>query len=133
MFYKAKNGVSGGSKKEKGDYAEQLVADMLVRQGFIIIGRNIHSCYGEIDIIARKDQIIACVEVKMRHNPSFDVSYLITPSKQRKIIATAKKFIVTHGLDMYTCRFDVVFVTIMNNAAPTCEYIPHAFSDDDML
>lgn len=50
----------------RGHDAEQMVVDYLLQQGYTICARNYAIKAGEIDIIARKAEVIAFVEVKMR-------------------------------------------------------------------
>ena len=47
-----------------GQVGEETVANHLARKGYAIIGRNYRKKWGEIDIIAKKDDSIHFVEVK---------------------------------------------------------------------
>lgn len=76
-----------------GKEAEEKVAHTLIKDGFTILERNYRKKYGEIDLIASKPALMVFVEVKMRQHNYFDLSDVITPSKQRKIIAVAKEYI----------------------------------------
>ena len=67
-----------------GKKGEDIVAKKLKSEGFSILHRNYRKRFGEIDIIAVKKDLLIFVEVKMRKNPLFDLSYLIVPSKQKK-------------------------------------------------
>jgi len=44
--------------------AEEKVAEYLLKDGYKILKRNFHSKFGEIDIIAKKDDILSFIEVK---------------------------------------------------------------------
>jgi Holliday junction resolvase-like predicted endonuclease len=50
---------------------------------------------------------------------------LITRSKQRKIIATAKAFLAAQESSAVSCRFDVALVS----DSSTIEYIENAFTE----
>lgn len=53
------------SKSQKiGEVGENLAAMFLMKHGFYILERNFTKSYGEIDIIACKDEVIHFVEVK---------------------------------------------------------------------
>jgi putative endonuclease len=52
------------NNKETGRYGEQITANYLKRQGFEILGMNYLKKWGEIDVIAKKDNKIHFVEVK---------------------------------------------------------------------
>ena len=95
-----------------GKKGEDITADFLRKNGFIIFKRNYHSRYGEIDIIAQKDDLLLFVEVKTRSedalvSPAEAVDY----NKQSKIKLTAADFLRKTKSD-FKCRFDVSEVTV---------------------
>lgn len=78
-------------KRRKGDIGEGIAARFLMKRGFAIINRNYLKPWGEIDIIAKKGQMIYFVEVKT-------VSYLpavVSPKEGLPCVALAKQG-VTH-------------------------------------
>lgn len=93
-----------------GKKGEQLVAQHLQQRGFDVIAQNYRQPFGEIDLIAAKHDLLVFVEVKLRQTNYFDATLLITYSKQKKIILTAKKYVLTHKLFDKTCRFDVALI-----------------------
>ncbi len=93
--------------REKGDFAEQRAVDFLKKIGFKIIERNFYSRFGEIDIIALKNQTLHFIEVKSGQN---EPAFKITPSKLSKIIKTAQIYMSKKSLDIDFC-FDAVIVT----------------------
>lgn len=114
-------------KQEQGFAAERAVAHELTHNGFTILEYNYTTRLGEVDIIARSSELVIFVEVKMRHHALFDLSTVITPSKQKKIIASAKVYLSQHEeLFNCACRFDVALVEYQDNL-PTITYLPHAF------
>jgi putative endonuclease len=116
--------------KQLGSEGEQLVVQLLERKGFTILERNYAKQYGEIDLIARKNDIIAFVEVKTRKQSYFDLEEVILPSKQRKIIAVAKNYLASHKEDDIIGRFDVALVHGSGQEA-TINYIEDAFGDQE--
>ena len=50
--------------KEIGDLGESIAAKHLKNKGFLILERNYWRKWGEIDIVAKKDNIIHFIEVK---------------------------------------------------------------------
>lgn len=103
-----------GYKKQTGNRGETATADYLVQRGCKILARNWHCRYGELDIIAVKDDIIAFVEVKTRRpnslvSPAAAVDY----RKQRKVIRSAQAYLCAHSCDLQP-RFDVSAVTVEN-------------------
>lgn len=113
-----------------GKEAEQKVADQLIRQGFKIVEQNYRKRHGEIDLIATKGSLMVFVEVKMRQHQYFDLSDVITPGKQRKIICVAKEYIARKGTENQSYRFDVALLQGTPQGL-NVQYIPNAFTEGD--
>lgn len=64
------------------------------KEGFEIICRNFRSKFGEIDIIALKDEVITFFEVKF--SKDYEPIHRITPSKLSKIIKTIDYFFMKY-------------------------------------
>ncbi len=100
---------------EIGHLGEQLVAQWLKQQGWVILQQRWRSRWGEIDLIAhsRQNQILSFVEVKTRSQGNWDEGGQLTVnvSKQRKILLTANAFLARYpSLADLPCRFDVALV-----------------------
>ncbi len=118
---------SFNSLTHSGKKAEEYVVTWLLQQGFSIVAQNYRQRYGEIDIIAKKDNVISFIEVKYRTNLYFNVSEVIVPSKQRKIIKVAKTFIARHSYGHnIVYRFDIAIVTKAGTEL-SLDYYPNAF------
>ena len=115
-----------------GKKGEDLIANYLTQRGFSIVDRNYARRMGEIDLIARKKDLLIFIEVKMRTAaPSdFDLSEVITPSKQRKIISVAKEYIARYAQDRMICRFDVALIQGPENSAQIT-YLEDAFREHE--
>lgn len=112
--------------RQLGDSAEDFVAQKLIKQGFTICERNYQKMYGEIDIIARKNDLLVFVEVKMRTHNITLMYELITPKKQKKIALVAREYISCNTITDKVCRFDVALLT-MQQEQFILDYIPDAF------
>ncbi len=93
--------------REKGNIGEDKAASFLEDRGFKVIDRNYYSRFGEIDIIAMKEDVIHFVEVK---SGEYDPILQITPKKLSKIIKTADIYMQKKHLQCDYC-FDAVIVT----------------------
>ncbi len=111
-------------KNKIGIAGEQLVADYLQQKGFTILERNYYKRFGEIDIIAKKDSVLAFVEVKTRRQSNFPLSQVVTRSKQLKMVLVAKEYMSKHNYNTVDCRFDVALVV---GQPFELEYIGNAF------
>ena len=78
-----------------GDNGELLALDFLENNGFTIIEHKYRfRRFGEIDIIAQKENLIVFIEVKTRFSERFGGAlYSIGPKKKNTILKTARKFI----------------------------------------
>ena len=112
----------------EGDGGEAFAAAYLQENGYNIIAQNFYSRYGEIDLIAQKDERAICfIEVKTRREGSMvSGEESVTPSKQRKIIKTALTWIQLKNCTLQP-RFDVCVVTTKNNIPSHCNLIEAAF------
>ncbi len=111
-----------------GKEAEEVVTQKLIKDGFSILERNYRKRGGEIDIIANKPNLMIFVEVKMRQQNYFDLGNVITPSKQRKIIATAKYYMMRLSNAEQSYRFDVALLQGTPQGL-ALTYIPNAFNE----
>ena len=69
-----------------GVLGEELAEIMLLEKGYTILARNFRCRYGEIDIIAAKNSVLAFVEVKTRLFGSCGRgSESVTAAKRQKI------------------------------------------------
>ena len=73
----------------------------------MIIERNYYSRFGEIDIIAKKEDVLHFVEVK---SGDYDPIHQITPSKISKILKTADIYMQKKRVDCDYC-VDALIVT----------------------
>jgi putative endonuclease len=101
--------------KEIGDIGEDYAVKYLTDKNYKIISRNFKSKIGEIDIIAENKEYIIFVEVKTRHINSLTHPYeAVNKTKQRKIINTARYYLMKYSVEKY-CRFDVCEVIVERN------------------
>lgn len=96
-------------KENKGYKYEEIAKKYLVENNYEIIEQNFTSKFGEIDIIALKDDIISFIEVKGRKNTEYGMPReAVTKYKQQRIITSAKFFLLKEDFDDVQCRFDVI-------------------------
>ena len=74
-----------------GFSAEDRACEFLQNHGFTILCRNFRSRFGEIDIIAKKDEILHFIEVKATLG-EYETAYRLTKSKFEKILKTINFF-----------------------------------------
>lgn len=95
--------------RAKGNLAEDRACAFLYEHGFMIVERNFYSRYGEIDIIASKDNVLHFIEVKSGLDYELAIQN-ITPSKLSKLIRTGNTFLKKNNLDV-NFIYDAIIVT----------------------
>ncbi|MFA5455432.1 MAG: YraN family protein [Sulfurimonas sp.] len=95
--------------RAKGNIAEERASEFLLDMGFLIIERNFYSRFGEIDIIAIKDEVLHLIEVKSGDDYESAVQN-ITPKKLSKIIKTGYVYMKKGNLDILFV-YDAIIVT----------------------
>ena len=117
--------------QELGIRGEDEALRYLRAHGYRILERNFRQTGGEIDLVAFKDGVISFVEVRTRTEPVLlDPLLTVTPVKQRRLVQTAHRYIVSHRLDRQdvTFRFDVLTVRYAPGGKPAeVEHIEDAF------
>ena len=90
--------------------AESRAAAMLLAKGYRILARRFRTPYGEIDIVARKRNLIAFVEVKARATLD-EAAYAVTPRQQARISDAAQAWLQAHPEHAeFELRFDVMMI-----------------------
>lgn len=81
-----------------GKFGEDRAVKFLKKQGFEILDRNFHSKFGEIDIIATKNNILHFIEVKSTQS-DYETAYRLTQSKFEKLVKTINFYLLNKGLN----------------------------------
>jgi putative endonuclease len=90
--------------------AEGKAAAYLMAKGYRILAKRFRTRYGEIDIVARRRNLLAFVEVKARASLE-DAAYAVTPRQQQRIIEAAQAWLMAHPEHAeYELRFDAVLI-----------------------
>lgn len=100
----------------QGKIAEDLAVDLLSHNNYKILERNFHSRFGEIDIVATKDDYLVFIEVKARWSNMFGApEEAVTPSKLWKIQKTAEYYSSLNPNLPKKLRIDVVALEMEGN------------------
>ncbi|MCP4185169.1 MAG: YraN family protein [Hyphomicrobiales bacterium] len=95
---------------KRGKRAEWLAAFSLRLKGYRIVARGMRTKSGEIDIIARKGDLVAVVEVKYRN--SIDDALNAVDNRSQLRIANAANIWLSaqRDYDKLSLRFDIIAV-----------------------
>ncbi|MBR4886645.1 MAG: YraN family protein [Muribaculaceae bacterium] len=110
-----------------GKVAEQIAAEHLIKQGYVVRERNWQPMHGhvEIDIISQKDNVLIFIEVKARQSEDYDPADAVDDKKIRKLVRAAESYLRSQEYD-FEYRFDIITV-IGNEEQFTLDHIEDAF------
>ncbi len=97
------------STHQKGKKAEESAAVFLRLKGYRILEKNYRVPQGEIDLVARKGEILVFVEVKSRRSGKQGSGLeAVSPRKVERLSAAAAAYLAIHARKGISCRFDVI-------------------------
>ncbi len=97
-----------------GREGEILAVAHLRENGYEIVERNWRFGKLEIDIIARKGNVLSIVEVKTRSGDYFgEPEDGVTKAKERFLATAADHYIISRNLDVEV-RYDIISIVIHN-------------------
>ena len=124
--------VSSSSKtkrrnERRGRVAESLALLSLRLKGYRLLARRFKSGPGEVDLIMRKGEVTAFIEVKVRATVDLAIE-AVTDFQSRRIAAAARLWMAKDPkAALGICRFDIVAVSPYQWP----KHIPNAFTVED--
>jgi len=98
------------TQQRVGRWGEGAAADYLETKGYVILARNFRTEHGEVDLIARQENVLVFVEVKARSSNRYGYpEYSVSPKKRMHLLSSAEKYILEHP-EFHTWRVDVIAV-----------------------
>lgn len=118
--------------RESGSEAESFAAGWLAKKGWEILDRNFCMKGGELDIIAKKGDTLAFVEVRSWDRQFWDGGTpleTIHPAKIKHIIKTALYYMQSRKIRMqdFNIRFDVAGLIKKEDGTFDINYVEAAF------
>jgi putative endonuclease len=90
--------------------AESRAAALLMAKGYRILAKRFRTPHGEIDIVAKRRNLLAFVEVKARATLD-EAAFAVTPRQQARIIDAAQAWLVAHPEHAeFELRFDAILI-----------------------
>ena len=115
------------ARKSLGKKGEDVACKYLEKNGFSIIQRNYRCFYGEVDIIAIREEVLYFIEVKTRRSLKFGLPCLaVKYKKQMKIRSSAIYYMKEKNIHANRLSFDVIEILVEGNVAKL-HYLPHCF------
>ena len=95
---------------ELGKLGEKLAVNYLQENGYEILETNWVFQKAEVDIIAKKENILAIIEVKTRSTLDFGLPQdFVKPKKIQLLVKAVNEFVISRDLDLEV-RFDIIAV-----------------------
>ncbi|NPA30788.1 MAG: YraN family protein [Chloroflexi bacterium] len=109
-----------GDPRRLARQGEAWAARYLQARGYAILGRNVRTPYGEIDIVARDGDQVVFVEVKTRSTRGFGwPEDAVTARKLAHMHAAAEHYLAEHDPEArWPWRLDVLALYWPDPAAP---------------
>jgi len=119
-------------KKDIGFIGEDLAINFLEKNGYEILERNYKCRYGEIDLIARIEDRLVFVEVKLKKGESYCKAIeAVDYSKQKKIIKSALNYIQENNIENLGIQFDIIGIELEDGKPPSIIHIKNAFEPSE--
>ncbi|PQV49419.1 putative endonuclease [Jejuia pallidilutea] len=111
---------------ELGKKGEQLAVDFLLKNDYDIIERNYRFEKAEVDIIAKKNDVLAIVEVKTRSTADFgDPQDFVKPKQIKNLVKAVDEYVTVNDLDVEV-RFDIIAI-VKGKDGYNIEHLENAF------
>lgn len=114
-----------------GRWGEALAARRLYSQGYEILDSRICFREGELDLLARRGEVLAVIEVKLRTGDFVPGAEAVTGRKRERIRKALGRYLEQHP-DLADCyiRFDVCQIDAPQGTqtqSPTLQWFENAF------
>lgn len=95
---------------ELGKLGEDLAVEYLKKNGYTILNTNWAFQKAEIDIIAKKENILAIIEVKTRSSIDFGLPQdFVKPKKIQLLVKAVNAYVTERDLEI-DVRFDIIAI-----------------------
>ena len=120
-----------GRRSSTGEEGERIAAAHLRRCGYRLMGRNLRSRQGEVDILAeapdRKTIVVVEVKATATSESPYPPEVHLSKRKQRKLVALAATLARRHRFIDRPLRFDLIAVECPPGQEPAIRHYLGAF------
>lgn len=93
-----------------GKLGEEMAVEFLQKNGYKILETNWTFQKAEVDIIAKKENTLAIIEVKTRSSLDFGLPQdFVKPKKIQLLVKAVNEYVISNNLDVEV-RFDIIAV-----------------------
>lgn len=110
-----------------GESGERIAEQWLRDRGWVVLARRFRNGHRDLDLIVKRDGVVAFVEVKARRSVDYGHPVeAVNWRKQRELSRSAKVWIDRFGVPGSEYRFDVVGVLVAGGKAAV-SHVENAF------
>jgi putative endonuclease len=118
-------------RRDLGRRAEEAAVEYLRQRRHVVVGRNVRSRFGELDLITTCGDTLVFVEVRSKSALRFGRAIeTIDRRKRLRIARLAEHYLMRNHLEERRVRFDVIGVTWRDDI-PEIDHIENAFEVGD--
>jgi putative endonuclease len=115
--------------KALGNWGEQKAKEYLTQKSIHIIGQNIYTKFGEIDLVGLKEDSIIFFEIKTRKSKRFGYPEVsVNTKKQQRLIEAAQAYLGENEITVQNWRIDVISISIDRNGKAEIQWFENAVS-----
>ena len=115
--------------KALGNWGEQKAKEYLTQKSIHIIGQNIYTKFGEIDLVGLKEDSIIFFEIKTRKSKRFGYPEVsVNTKKQQRLIEAAQAYLGENEITVQNWRIDVISILVDRNGKAEIQWFENAVS-----
>jgi len=116
--------------KNLGKWGEEQAQSYLEENGVVILGKNIYTKYGEIDLLGIKDKILLFIEVKTSQTRKYGFPEVsVNGRKMDHMNKAAQKYIQDHEEISNDWRIDVLSIELNSKRETEIKWFKNAVTD----
>ena len=117
------------SNIDTGRLGEEIAFEFLKRNGIKILGKNLRTPYGEIDLLGEQEDCLIFFEVKTRRTKHFGFpENSVHSTKQEHMVHSAMAYLQENDELERPWRIDVIAVNLFPSKPPEIEWFKNAIS-----
>jgi putative endonuclease len=115
---------------ETGRKGEAMAFTFLIDNDYIILETNWRVGRAEVDIIARKGDVLVIIEVKTRSSEVFGQPFEFIPLKKWRLLSDAAYIYAGQTDHNGEIRFDVISILLHSPQSASLQHFQDAYFDD---
>jgi len=119
------------SKRTKalGNWGEQKAKKFLAQKKVLIIGQNVNTDFGEIDLVGLKEDLYIFFEIKTRKSRLYGFPEVsVDMKKQVRLIEAAQAYMNKNEISIKNWRIDVISISVYPNGKVEIKWFENAVS-----